>query len=41
VRELTVTPGDVLTPDGRPETLRFQLAIEGLAVKGEREKVAP
>jgi hypothetical protein len=33
VRELTVTPGDVLTPDGRPETLRFQLLVEGLAVK--------
>ncbi len=33
VRELTVTPADVLIPDGRPETLRFQLLVEALAVK--------
>ena len=33
VRELTVTPADVLLPDGRPEVIRFQLLIEALAVK--------
>ena len=33
VRELTVTPADVLLPDGRPETIRFQLLVEALAVK--------
>ena len=33
VRELTVTPADVLVPDARPEILRFQLVVEGLAVK--------
>ena len=33
VRELTVTPADVLVADGRPETLRFQLMIEALAAK--------
>jgi len=35
VRELTVTPADVLLPDGRPETIRFQLLIEALAVKSD------
>jgi hypothetical protein len=35
VRELTVTPGDVLTPDGRPETLRFQVLVEGLVMKSK------
>lgn len=34
VRELTVTPADVFLPDGRPETIRFQLLVESLAVKG-------
>ncbi len=33
IRELTVTPADVLVPDARPETLRFQLLVEGLAAK--------
>lgn len=33
VRELTVTPADVLLPDGRPETIRFQLLVEALAAK--------
>jgi hypothetical protein len=33
VRELTITPADVLLPDGRPETIRFQLLVEALAVK--------
>ncbi|HEU4722064.1 MAG TPA: type II secretion system protein GspM [Gemmatimonadaceae bacterium] len=33
VRELTITPADVLLPDGRPETIRFQLLIEALAMK--------
>jgi hypothetical protein len=33
VRELTITPADVLLPDGRPETIRFQLLVEALAVR--------
>jgi hypothetical protein len=33
VRELTVTPADVLAPDERPEILQFQLVVEGLAVQ--------
>jgi hypothetical protein len=33
VRELTVTPADVLMPDARAETLRFQILVEGLAMK--------
>ncbi|HEX7980441.1 MAG TPA: GspMb/PilO family protein [Gemmatimonadaceae bacterium] len=33
VRELTVTPADVLVTDERPETLRFQVLVEALAVK--------
>jgi hypothetical protein len=33
VRELTVTPADVLVSDARPETLRFQILVEGLAMK--------
>jgi hypothetical protein len=33
VREFTVNPADVLLPDGRPETIRFQLLVEALAVR--------
>jgi hypothetical protein len=40
VRELTVTPTDVLVPDGRPETIRFQLLVEALAMKTERPAAA-
>ena len=41
VRELTVSPGDALAPDGKPETLRFQLIVEGLAVRSDAESRAP
>lgn len=34
VRELTVSPNDPMLPDGRAETLRFQILVEGLAVRG-------
>jgi len=40
VRELTVTPADVLLPDGRPETIRFQLLVEALAMKSDAKSDA-
>lgn len=37
VRELSVSPTDPVLPDGRPETLRFQVLVEGLAMRGVRK----
>lgn len=37
LREVTIASADVLAPDVKPELLRFQLLIEGLAVKGKSE----
>ncbi|MDB4913035.1 MAG: hypothetical protein JWM95_679 [Gemmatimonadetes bacterium] len=36
VRELSVSPTDPVLADGRPETLRFQVLVEGLAMHGAR-----
>lgn len=33
VRELSISPSDAFAPDAQPEVLRFQLLVEGLAVR--------
>ncbi|MEO8623803.1 MAG: type II secretion system protein GspM [bacterium] len=38
IRELSISPGDPMLPDGRPETLRFQIMVEGLAVRDSSGK---